>query len=120
MVVRTYILAATISIQADRHLTRRQPWSTYAVQQTTLTAWSIPVDAALLYLCFKVTESWQPGYRSLAWWVLVGWILGSKFVKLLGHFRRFPEDTLLFPIYVLFGYFHCFIKLYAMLTLSEV
>ncbi|KAI9660910.1 MAG: Type 2 glycosyltransferase [Bathelium mastoideum] len=107
------------SMFVEGHVWWRQPWSTYAVQQTTLTGWSLPVDATLLYLCLRATENWQSRYREYALFLQIAWMLGSKFVKLFGHFIRYPEDVVLFPVYVLFGYFHCFIKLYAMFTLSE-
>ncbi|KAI9709756.1 MAG: hypothetical protein M1820_003159 [Bogoriella megaspora] len=107
------------SLFVEGHVWWRQPWSTYAVQQTTLTAWSIPVDAALLYLCYKATENWELPYQQLAILLQTTWMLGSKFVKIFGHLVRNPEDVLYFPIYIVFGYFHCLIKLYALLTLSE-
>lgn len=44
----------------------------------------------------------------------------SKFIKLLGHYIRYPIDFLFLPLSILFGYFHGFIKLYAMLTLNVV
>jgi hypothetical protein len=47
-------------------------------------------------------------------------MLSGKFAKICGHFVRYPEDIVFFPVYVLFGYFHFFIKLYALFTLSEV
>jgi hypothetical protein len=48
------------------------------------------------------------------------WIVFTKFVKLLGHFIRYPSDIILLPISIVFGYFHGFIKLYALLTLNVV
>jgi len=42
----------------------------------------------------------------------------TKVVKLVGLFRRNPYDIIFLPISVLFGYFHGFIKLYALLTLN--
>ncbi len=47
-------------------------------------------------------------------------MLISKFIKLLGHYIRYPIDFLFLPLSILFGYFHGFIKLYAMLTLNVV
>lgn len=45
----------------------------------------------------------------------------SKFVKLLGHYIRYPVDFLLLPVSILFGYFHSLaIKVYAMLSLNVV
>lgn len=51
---------------------------------------------------------------------LAAWMLMSKWIKLLGHFVRYPVDLLLFPMSVAFGYLHGFLKLYAMFTLDVV
>lgn len=44
----------------------------------------------------------------------------SKFIKLMGHYIRYPVDFLLLPISILFGYLHGIIKAYAMLSLNVV
>lgn len=44
----------------------------------------------------------------------------TKFIKLLGHYIRYPGDFLLLPISILFGYLHGLIKAYAMLSLNVV
>jgi len=43
----------------------------------------------------------------------------SKFIKLVTHFVRFPVDIFLWPISVVFGWYHGIIKLHAMITLNE-
>lgn len=48
------------------------------------------------------------------------WIFTSKWIKLLGHYLRYPVDVLLLPISILFGYFHGAIKMYAVMTLNVV
>lgn len=47
-------------------------------------------------------------------------MLFSKFIKLLGHYVRYPVDFIMLPISILFGYFHGAIKIYAVLTLNVV
>lgn len=44
----------------------------------------------------------------------------SKFIKLVGHYIRYPVDVLLLPVSILFGYLHGIIKIYAVLTLNVV
>ena len=44
----------------------------------------------------------------------------SKFIKLITHFVRYPVDILLWPVSILFGWFHGLIKVYAAITLSVV
>lgn len=103
-----------------RNRGRQQPWSTYAVHLTTLTAWALPTDCLMLYLYGKVIETWTPLAQRLALGLLVCWMVMSKSIKLVGHFWRYPGDVVLLPVSILFGYAHGFIKLYAMLTLHVV
>ena len=44
----------------------------------------------------------------------------SKFVKLLGHYIRYPVDFFLLPVSIIFGYLHGLIKAKAMLSLNVV
>ena len=44
---------------------------------------------------------------------LLALIIGAKMVKLLPHFLRNPEDLVMFPAYLLFGYYHPFVKVWA-------
>ena len=44
----------------------------------------------------------------------------SKFMKLFGHYIRYPADFLLLPASIIFGYMHGLIKAYALLTLNVV
>lgn len=44
----------------------------------------------------------------------------SKFIKLIGHYIRYPVDFFLLPVSILFGYFHGLIKIYAIFTVKVV
>ena len=99
---------------------RHQPWSTYAVYLTTVSHWALAWDTLLIYLFFNMASSWQSGARDMGLAVLAGWMFSSKFLKLLGHYIRYPGDFLLLPVSILFGYFHGLIKGYAMLSLNVV
>ena len=44
----------------------------------------------------------------------------SKFLKLMGHYIRYPVDFLLLPLSIMFGYLHGLIKARAMFTLNVV
>lgn len=98
----------------------RQPWSTYAVHLTTLSPPALLGDCLLVYLCHKATETLD---GDVHWWAMRAlgiWMFISKFIKLLGHYRRYPADFLLLPVSILFGYFHGAIKIYAAVTLNVV
>lgn len=98
----------------------RQPWSTYAVFLTTLSPPALVGDLCLLAFCYKGTEAWDPQQRTWAFNALLLWMFVSKFIKLLGHYIRYPADFLLLPVSIFFGYFHGLIKLYAAFTLNVV
>lgn len=100
--------------------TSRQPWSAYAVFLTTLSPPALVGDLGLVAFCWKGTESWDEGSRTLALKALLVWMFISKFIKLVGHYIRYPSDVILLPVSILFGYFHGLIKLYAACTLSVV
>jgi len=107
------------SLFAERHIWRKQPWSTYAVHLTTLFPPAIIVDAALLCFLWKGTANWPTEEATRALQALVAWMVFSKFIKLITHFARYPIDIFLWPVSVLFGWFHGIIKCYALATLSE-
>lgn len=64
--------------------------------------------------------SWDQDSHILAMRALFMWMFVSKFIKLLGHYVRYPVDVLLLPVSILFGYFHGGIKMYAAVTLNVV
>jgi cellulose synthase/poly-beta-1,6-N-acetylglucosamine synthase-like glycosyltransferase len=99
---------------------RKQPWSTYAVHLTTLSPPAIVGDFALVAFLWQATASWPADEAVMALQVLISWMLFSKFVKLIPHFARYPIDILLWPVSILFGWFHGGVKYYALATLSEV
>ncbi|KAG5296545.1 polysaccharide synthase Cps1 [Histoplasma ohiense] len=107
------------SLFIDRAVWWRHPWSTYAVFLTTISQLALLTDTCLIWLCHTMTMS-NPTLHT--WWlgVLLIWMIFTKFIKLSGHYRRRPLDCLLFPVSALFGYVHCFIKMYALFSLHEV
>ncbi|TKX19290.1 hypothetical protein C1H76_8475 [Elsinoe australis] len=107
------------SMFVERQYWWTHPWTTYAVFQTTLTAWAF-IDPVLFYLIFRATETWASDYQILVRTFAAIWIfVFAKSVKLMGHFIRYPADLILLPISILFGYLHGIIKLIGLCTLSE-
>lgn len=107
------------SMFVERHYWSTQPWTTYAVLQTTLTAWAF-VDPFLFSLVVKATQHWPTPQRLVTVGFAVFWIFCfAKSVKLIGHFARYPCDLVLLPISIIFGYVHGIIKLIGLCTLYE-
>lgn len=100
---------------------RTQPWSTYAVLQTTVTAWALPYDALVFFSWYQASSGWDYESRKALFVCLALWtFVFSKTVKLWGHFIRYPADVMYIPLYILFGYYHGAIKLHGLFTLNAV
>ncbi|KAK6007240.1 hypothetical protein QM012_006248 [Aureobasidium pullulans] len=94
------------------------PWTTYAVFQTTLTAWAL-MDFLIFFFFYKATENLPVGTRQRILTAIGIWIFCfAKSIKLYGHWIRYPADLLMLPCSVLFGHVHGLIKLAGLLTLS--
>lgn len=75
----------------------------------------------LVYLYYRASADWDSDLRVVYFVLLVSWMFTSKFIKLMGHYIRYPGDFLLLPVSISFGYFHSLIiKVYAMLSLNIV
>jgi hypothetical protein len=115
--VRTTWRSNSASLFTCRTVWRRQPWCVYAVYLTSFVNFALFYDAAMVISLWKTVRG--SGHASTAMLALIGWILASKLVKPFPHFWRNPKDLVYFPAYVLFGYYHSLIKLYALLTFWE-
>jgi len=108
------------SMFVERHYWWTQPWSTYSVLQTTITAWALPYDIFIFYSWYQASASWPHSQRMTLLGLLAIWtFVFSKTVKLWGHFIRYPCDVIFLPVYICFGYFHGLIKFWGLVTLSE-
>ncbi|KAL6716708.1 hypothetical protein ACLMJK_006276 [Lecanora helva] len=102
---------------------KTQPWCAYAVKLSWLVSFALLYDAALLRTCYLALRQWhseEPIMRFFGMLALIIWILGSKIVKTYGYFEERPDDLIYLPACIVFGYFHSFIKLYALLTFWDV
>ena len=98
----------------------QQPWCAYALHLATLSPPAAIGDGLLVFLLCQATQNWDAQSRHYALGTLLLWMFISKFVKLLGHFVRYPADVVLLPVSILFGYFHGLIKVYAFFSLNVV
>ncbi|KAH9835058.1 glycosyltransferase family 2 protein [Teratosphaeria destructans] len=108
------------SMFVERHYWWTQPWSTYSVLQTTVTAWALPYDALIFLSWYQASREWPSDTRQALFIFLAFWtFVFSKTVKLWGHFFRYPADVMFIPVYIGFGYFHGLIKLWGLFTLNS-
>lgn len=91
-------------------------WSTYALHIATFTSLSFIFDPTIIFLTHRLSQD-LPGnghfWAMFAQLTFMAWI---KVIKLIGLFRREPMDIIFLPLSIVFGYFHGFIKIYALLT----
>lgn len=106
------------SLLVDRTVWRTQPWCVYAVYLTSLVNFALFYDAALFYSLWRALgdSTGQIVDPETAMAYLGAWIFCSKMVKPLPHFRRNLDDLIYLPGYLLFGYYHSLVKLYALFT----
>lgn len=90
------------------------------MQLTTFMPPAIVGDAFLWLFLFYGVSSWPAEQARMAFQSFAVWMAFSKIIKLTTHFVRYPIDILLWPVSVLFGWFHGAVKVYALITLSEV
>jgi hypothetical protein len=81
---------------------------------------AIIVDPLLFWSCYQSTSSFDrvaKTYYRAAFWI---WWLFTKTIKLVGLYKRNIWDIRFLPLSIFFGYFHSFIKGYALCTLGQV
>lgn len=116
--VRTTWRSNLTSLLVDRTVWRTQPWCVYAVYLTSLVNFALFYDVALFYSLWRALSgsTGQVVDPKTAMAYLGSWMFCSKMVKPLPHFWRNLDDLVYLPGYLLFGYYHSLIKLYALFT----
>ena len=106
------------SLFSDGIVWHTQPWCVYAIHLTSFVNFSLFYDSALFYVLWLALEHSNNRYidKETALISMGVWVFISKLVKPFPHFWRNPGDLVYLPGYILFGYFHSLIKLYALLT----
>lgn len=139
---RTTWRSNSTSLFFERAVWQSQPWSVYAVYLSSFVNFALFYDAALffsLYYCsfgelydkygeINIQPYGRPLYlpfgislnKSSALWILAGIILLSKLIKPLPYYMGNPRDVIYVPLQILFGYWHSWVKLYALLTVRNV
>ncbi|KAK4547576.1 hypothetical protein LTR36_000533 [Oleoguttula mirabilis] len=97
---------------------RKYWWGLYVIYLAQFQTPALLVDGSLCALLYLALTG-SPEYQKSAFICLGLWILFTKVVKLIPHFCRYPEDLILLPVSILFGYLHGFINIYALLTLKK-
>ncbi|KAK9728194.1 hypothetical protein K7432_001249 [Basidiobolus ranarum] len=106
------------SLCTERVIWYRYPYVAFTMLDkffNPITLLAGPVLVGLL--CYK---SYKGNYHLPLWNVLVSyiiWLLITRCIKLLPHFWRRPQDIIHVPAFLIFNYYFCIMKIYALFTL---
>ncbi|KAL4969791.1 uncharacterized protein BDV14DRAFT_195321 [Aspergillus stella-maris] len=90
----------------------RQPWFVYAFYISDTVDFALVYDVALVYMFMGSEVASEPDGLSY----FIRWIVLSRMVMFISYFLSNPQDLVMIPGYLAFGYFESVIKLYALLT----
>ncbi|KAI9733823.1 MAG: hypothetical protein M1818_007090 [Claussenomyces sp. TS43310] len=108
---RTQWRSNTTTLFADCVVWRSQPWCVYAAYLSSL------VNFALFYDLALFETLWRSPYGSGCNLGYLGFLLlVSKVIKPFPHLLKHPRDVFYLPFGILFGYYHSWVNLYALLT----
>lgn len=98
---------------------RRYAWGCYIIYFSMFQQPSLFVDLGFAYLLSLILAPCSADTQSLCWILFLVWVLFTKIVRLIPHFLRHPIDMVHIPMLVAFGYFHGFLNIYALCTLTQ-
>jgi hypothetical protein len=94
----------------------RFPYGLYAIYLHSFVQFSLFADATMLFTLTQTNwykDAWSPPFVLVVFILLV--VVG-KIAKLVPYLKRNPSHIKFFPFYILFAYFHSFLRLWALLT----
>lgn len=106
---RTTWRSNSTTLFSDRTCWNAHPWTTYSMFMSTL------VNVALIYDPLLIFTLYRSGYTQHMTTLILA-LLISKLIKPLQHLRREPQDIIMVPMGLVFGYVHSFIKIWALFT----
>lgn len=98
---------------------RQYAWGCYIIYFSMFQQPSLFVDLGFWYLLSKILAPCSPDTQSLCWILYLVWVFFTKIVRLIPHFWRHPIDMVHIPMLIVFGYFHGFLNIYALCTLTQ-
>jgi hypothetical protein len=101
-------------------LRSQQRWCTYALHIATFTSLSVAFDPIIVRLTLRAFKDLPGNGQTYCLYAQLAFMMWTKIIKLVGLFVREPTDIIFLPLSIIFGYFHGFIKLWALATLRMV
>jgi cellulose synthase/poly-beta-1,6-N-acetylglucosamine synthase-like glycosyltransferase len=110
---RTTWRSNSTSLFSDRTCWRVHPWTTYAMFISSF------FNIALIYDPLLVLTLHRSGYTQYMYALLLAMLI-SKLIKPIEHLRREPQDIIMLPLGILFGYVHSLFKVWAFFTAGNI
>jgi hypothetical protein len=121
---RTTWRSNSTTLFVDRTVWETQRWSVYAVYFSAFVNLAFFYESVLFYTLYRADiPDWIPRFLGdyMSPNILLGIILfASKLIKPFPHLWRNPRDLVYLPFGILFGYWHSWVKLWALLTCWDV
>jgi hypothetical protein len=93
-------------------------WGCYVIYCCQFQSPALLVDGLLSFLLYSTVKGESSWYQTVTFMIFGLWILFTKSVKLVPHFRRHPSDLKFLPVSILFSYLHGILNVYALCTLT--
>ncbi|PPJ55902.1 hypothetical protein CBER1_03756 [Cercospora berteroae] len=94
----------------------RMWWGLYAIYVSMWQTPNILCEGLLAGLLYGAVGS--PSVAPHFWIALGCWIFFAKNLKMLPHFCRYPQDMLYIPVLMLFSYYHGYLNIKALCTMT--
>jgi cellulose synthase/poly-beta-1,6-N-acetylglucosamine synthase-like glycosyltransferase len=121
---RTSWRSNSTTLFVDRTVWKTQLWSAYAVHFSAFVNLAFFYDGALFCTLYHAEiPGWVPSVlgNKVSLFVLLGASLFlSKLIKSLPYLCRNPRDIVYLPFGIMFGYWHSWVKLWALLTCWDI
>jgi cellulose synthase/poly-beta-1,6-N-acetylglucosamine synthase-like glycosyltransferase len=93
-------------------------WGCYVIYASMFQTPSLFVDGGLLYLLSSALATCSSSVRSGCYALFAAFLLFTKVVKMLSHFKQHPGDIVWLPVLIAFAYAHGLLNLYAVATMT--
>ncbi|CDH48979.1 glycosyltransferase family 2 protein [Lichtheimia corymbifera JMRC:FSU:9682] len=113
------------SLFMERYIWTRHPYVAFTMVDKIFNPFTLLVGPVLVTIfAVKQTVFIPQEMNPLPGWNIavsyICWLLLTRFVKLLPHFLRRPQDVWVIPAWLIFNYYFAIMKIYALFTLHEV
>ncbi|KAI8387382.1 nucleotide-diphospho-sugar transferase [Blakeslea trispora] len=113
------------SLFTERYIWRRHPYVAFTMLDKIFNPLTLLAGPILVGVFASLQEQKAgPTNPPLPAWNIaisyICWLMVTRFIKLIPHFLKRPQDIWALPAWLIFNYYFAIMKLYALFTLHEV